>query len=128
MGLGPLGTSCSEPPNSLRIDFEDEVCMLLMSFGCNFIAVEEESKRNLLAVIERGILGGGLLADVPLERRKMHKREKRRRRECDLDKVSAAMQSTKIINHPPREHKGSISMNQHQAYLRREREEEASAN
>ncbi|KAK2648600.1 hypothetical protein Ddye_016089, partial [Dipteronia dyeriana] len=120
MGLGPLGTSCFELPNSLRIDFE-EVCVLLLSFGCNFISVEEESKRNLLVVIERGILGGGLFVDVPLVRRKMHKREKRRRTECDLDKVSAAMQLTKIINHPPRDHKGSISMNQEQAYLRREK-------
>ncbi|KAL5794829.1 hypothetical protein ACOSP7_003423 [Xanthoceras sorbifolium] len=131
IGLGPLGTSCLLAPNSLRIDFEEEeVCMVLVSLGCKFtVEVVEESKRNLLLAIERGILGGlvvGFVVALRRRRRKMQKRAKRRSRECDFEKVServddddddgvlgSAMQSRKI-NHPPRDQKGSISMNQHQ--------------
>ena len=136
IGFGPLGTSCASAPNFLRLDFDDggdddddeeeeEVCVDCVCFGCKFMVVKvgsEDSNRNLLMEIDATIFVGliGLLGLV--NKTKMKRSARKKKKWCDLLRVSLivdcdfgdAMQVMEKRNHPPRSHKGSISMNQHQ--------------
>lgn len=133
MGFGPLGTSCAAAPNSLLVleldddDDEEVVCLFLVCFGCKFVVDvaddAEGSKRSLLIITEDDTMDdGGFIELEKLMRRKKMKRTARKKRkgwdlvwisEMEDDVLGTAMQFGRR-NHPPRSHKGSKSMNQHQ--------------
>jgi hypothetical protein len=106
-------------------DEEEEVRVPCVCFGCKFMVVEagsEDSNRSLLMEIDATVSVGfiGLLGLV--SKIKTKRSARKRKKWCDLLKVSlivdcdfgVAMQVIEKRNHPPRAHKGSISMNQHQ--------------
>jgi hypothetical protein len=92
--------------------------------GCKFavdVADAEGSKRTLLRGTEEEAMDGLMGFDRLMSRRKMKRMAIKRTKGCDLvwiseiddDVLGTAMQFGKR-NHPPRAHKGSKSMNQHQ--------------
>lgn len=101
-----------------------EVCLFPICFGRKLVVVDaadaEGSKRSLLTGTEEA-MDGFIVLDKLMSRRKMKRMARKRIKGCDLvwiseiddDVLGTAMQFGKI-NHPPRSHKGSKSMNQHQ--------------
>jgi hypothetical protein len=120
MGFGPLGTSWASAPNSLL------VCLFLVCLGCKFavdVAVvdAEGSKRSLLMGAEDAMDDGFIELDKLMSTRKMKRMERKTTKGCDLvwisemdDEVLGTAMQFGRNNHPPRSHKGSKSMNQHQ--------------
>lgn len=101
--------------------------MFLVCFGCKFVVDvaddAEGSKRSLFMDTEDDTMddGGFIELEKLMSRKKMKRKARKKRKGWDLvwisemegDVLGTAMQFERR-NHPPRSHKGSKSMNQHQ--------------
>lgn len=110
IGFGPLGTSWASTPNSFPAP-----CFWGL-WGWKVVEVDEDDMVDLEEVVEEGFMVDVGWWDKLMMRRRMRKSVRKWKKLSCFEVLDSAMQFERKI-HPPRDHKGSISINQlHQGY------------
>lgn len=111
IGFGPLGTSWASTPNSFPAP-----CFWDL-WGCKFVEVDDDDGMvDLVEVVEEGFRVDVGWWDKLMRRRRMRRSVRKWKKLSCFEVLGSAMQFERKI-HPPRDHKGSISINQlHQGY------------